>query len=241
MTDLTFQKHRNGTIDKGQEAKHARREFEWELVTLCPSSSSMIWTNKSECYFRMGKSWSHPNIICLNAEFWIVSFIDLECRRISCFSSPKFARTQNWRFRFLTSNVCIVFDVSSSISSTRIDKIMHLSIICIRMIFLISIIPQVNTPWLKVEVIHATKWWWCASLSGMSQSWLPNSSRPLMKIKFIPWKLFATHCYLYSKVNHFDSFHIQGPHIFASTVSDFRRSVRVLQITDFSLLLPWRL
>jgi hypothetical protein len=37
---------------------------------------------------------------------------------------------------------------------------------------------------------------------------------------YAPRELFATfHC-LYSKINHFDYFHIQGLHISASTVSD---------------------
>jgi hypothetical protein len=36
-----------------------------------------------------------------------------------------------------------------------------------------------------------------------------------------PRELFVTsHCF-YPKINHFDYFHIQGPHIFASTMLDF--------------------
>jgi hypothetical protein len=34
------------------------------------------------------------------------------------------------------------------------------------------------------------------------------------------WELFVTHYYLYSKINHFDYFHIQELQISASTVSD---------------------
>jgi hypothetical protein len=85
----------------------------------------------------------------------------------SCFSSPKFARAQDWRFCFWDQNLCILFDAYSPISLTGIDKIKHLSIIYIYIIFLIFIIHQASRPWLKVEVIHATKWW-CARLSGMS-------------------------------------------------------------------------
>jgi hypothetical protein len=41
------------------------------------------------------------------------------------------------------------------------------------------------------------------------------------KESYPPWELFVTPCCLYSKMNHFDYFHIQGRHIFASTASDF--------------------
>jgi hypothetical protein len=102
----------------------------------------------------------------------------------SCSSSPKFARAQNWPFCFWDENLCIVFDASSPLSSTRIDKIKQLSIMCICIIFLVLIIPWANISCLKVEVIHAPRW--CRSmLSGISESWSPNSSRPLMKITVI--------------------------------------------------------
>jgi hypothetical protein len=54
-------------------------------------------------------------------------------------------------------NLYIVFDPSSHISSTGIDKIKQLSIICIRIIFLIFHIHRANSPWLRVEVIHVTE------------------------------------------------------------------------------------
>jgi hypothetical protein len=41
-----------------------------------------------------------------------------------------------------------------------------------------------------------------------------------------PWEFFRTLCCLYSKMTVFDFFHIQGLHIFAGTLSDFRRSAR---------------
>jgi hypothetical protein len=69
---------------------------------------------------------------------------------------------------FWDQNLCIVFNAYSSISLTGIDKIKHLSSICIHIILLIFTIHQASRSWLKVEVIHATKWW-CARLSGISQ------------------------------------------------------------------------
>jgi hypothetical protein len=38
---------------------------------------------------------------------------------------------------------------------------------------------------------------------------------------YTSWELFATHCCLSWILNIFDFFHIQGLHIFASTLSDF--------------------
>jgi hypothetical protein len=58
---------------------------------------------------------------------------------------------------FWDQNLRIVFDADSPISLTGIDKIKHLSIIYIHIILLIFIIHRANRPWLKVEVIHATK------------------------------------------------------------------------------------
>jgi hypothetical protein len=58
---------------------------------------------------------------------------------------------------FWDQNACIVFDAYSPISSTGIDKTKDLSIICLHIIFLIFLIHHTNRPWLKLEVIHATK------------------------------------------------------------------------------------
>jgi hypothetical protein len=58
---------------------------------------------------------------------------------------------------FWDQNLCIVFDAYPPVSSTGIDKIKHLSIIRIQIMVLIFIAPRVNIPWLKVDVIHATK------------------------------------------------------------------------------------
>jgi hypothetical protein len=58
---------------------------------------------------------------------------------------------------FWDQNLCIGFDAHLPTSLTTIDKIKHLSIICIKIIFLILIIHQTGRPWLKGEVIHATK------------------------------------------------------------------------------------
>jgi hypothetical protein len=41
------------------------------------------------------------------------------------------------------------------------------------------------------------------------------------KESYPPLGLFVTPCCLYSKVNHFDCFHIQGLHFSASTVLGF--------------------
>jgi hypothetical protein len=49
-----------------------------------------------------------------------------------------------------------------------------------------------------------------------------------------PWKLFAISCCLYSKINISDFFHIHGLDIFASIVSDSRRSSRAVWFIDFS-------
>jgi hypothetical protein len=41
------------------------------------------------------------------------------------------------------------------------------------------------------------------------------------KESYPPWELFVTPCCLYSKINHFNYFHIQRLYISASTMSDF--------------------
>jgi hypothetical protein len=64
---------------------------------------------------------------------------------------------KNDGYVFWDQNLCIVFDTHSPISLTGIDKIKHLSSICIHIIFLIFIIHRPTRTWLKVEVIHATK------------------------------------------------------------------------------------
>jgi hypothetical protein len=58
---------------------------------------------------------------------------------------------------FWDQNLCVVFDAHSPISLTGIDKIQHLSSICIYIILLRFTIHQASRSWLKVEVIHATK------------------------------------------------------------------------------------
>jgi hypothetical protein len=60
-------------------------------------------------------------------------------------------------FGFWDQSLCVVFDADSPISSTGIDKIKDLSILCIKIIFTIFIIHRANRPWLKGEVVHATK------------------------------------------------------------------------------------
>jgi hypothetical protein len=57
---------------------------------------------------------------------------------------------------FWDQNLCIVFDAHSPIYLTGIDKIQHLSSICINIIVLTFAIHRTNRPWRKIEVIHAT-------------------------------------------------------------------------------------
>jgi hypothetical protein len=64
---------------------------------------------------------------------------------------------------FWAQNLCIVLDGYSPISSTVIDKIKELSSICIRIMFLILVIHQANSPWLKLKLFmrqndHAPGW-----------------------------------------------------------------------------------
>jgi hypothetical protein len=54
-------------------------------------------------------------------------------------------------------NLCMVFDAYVPISLTGIDKSQHLFSVCMHIILLIFAIHQASRPWLKVEVIHATK------------------------------------------------------------------------------------
>jgi hypothetical protein len=106
------------------------------------------------------------------------------CLDVSCFSSPSLQEPKTDGYPLWDQNLCIVFDAHLPISLTGIDKIQHLSSICIHIILLIFTIHQASRPWLKVEIIHATKWW-CARLSEISQIWSPNSSSPPMKRKVI--------------------------------------------------------
>jgi hypothetical protein len=55
-------------------------------------------------------------------------------------------------------------------------------------------------------------------ISDLITKFLPSSDE---KESYPPWELFVTPCCLSLKINHFDSFHIQGLYISASTVSDF--------------------
>jgi hypothetical protein len=60
-------------------------------------------------------------------------------------------------YLFWDQNVCIVFDASSPIPSSGIDKVKHLPLTCIHIILLIFAIHRANRPWFKGQVIHATK------------------------------------------------------------------------------------
>jgi hypothetical protein len=60
-------------------------------------------------------------------------------------------------YAFWDQNLCVVFDAHSPRSLIGIDRIKHLSVISIHIMFLIFMIHQANIPCLKVEVIHATK------------------------------------------------------------------------------------
>jgi hypothetical protein len=139
--------------------------------------------NLELCYWTKETLWDLLASYSRQFEWVITIFCTGSCSG-SRFSSPKFARVLDWRLFFWDQNLCIVSDDYSPISSTGIDKIKHLSIIYIHIILLIFIIHRTNRPWLKVEVIHATKWR-CARLSGISQIWSSNSSSPQMKRKVI--------------------------------------------------------
>jgi hypothetical protein len=81
-------------------------------------------------------------------------------------------------------SLCIVFDVFSPIFPTGMDKIEYLSIIHIQIRFAIFGIVPPNTQLFKGEIIQATRGR-PAKQIGVFYICLPNSSRPVMKIKVI--------------------------------------------------------
>jgi hypothetical protein len=68
-------------------------------------------------------------------------------------------------------------------------------------------------------------------ISHLLAKFLPSSYE---NRSYPPRELFATPCCWCLEINAFDFFHIQGLHIFASTLSDLDQWICMAWITDFS-------
>jgi hypothetical protein len=87
---------------------------------------------------------------------------------------------------------------------------------------LIFAVSPLNIQFLKKEGIPAARLRH-ARLTGTFHTWLPNSCRSVMKIKDMFPGNYSQHFVVYIRnITGFVFFQIQGLHIFASTLSDFR-------------------
>jgi hypothetical protein len=112
---------------------------------------------------------------------------------------------------FWDQDMCIVCDAYWPISSTGICEIKRLSTILIHIIFIIFMFPLLNMRFFQGEVIPATKWPRIGD-SDRDRSFLLAISL---------WELYRTLCHLWRKSHILCFSHIQGRHLFASTLSDF--------------------
>jgi hypothetical protein len=125
---------------------------------------------------------------------------------------------------FWDQSIRIVSDAFSPIPPTAINKIKELSILFIQLRSLMFEIAILSIQFLKREVSPATTLR-RPRQTGTFHTWSPNFSRSAMKIKIMLPENYPQHLVVYIRNrNVFVFFHIQGPHIFASTLSDFRRS-----------------
>jgi hypothetical protein len=141
--------------------------------------------------------------------------------------------------------------------SPQVNEIKYLSIIFIQLRLTIFGISPLNIQLLKGEMIPVTRRrrQGDSDISHLIALFLASSdenrSYPSMKLfathlvtKFLsfcnekhsypPWELCATLYCSYLRISVFDFFHIQGLHIFASTLSYFRWSARAAETADFS-------
>jgi hypothetical protein len=115
-----------------------------------------------------------------------------------------------------------------------------LSILFIQLRSIIFEISSSNIQWLKREVIPAT-WPRPSRPTWTSHNWSPNFSLSVMKIKIMLLGNYSKHRLVdIRNRNCFVFFHIQELHIFPSTLSDFRPSIRLIWIIDSSFPCIWR-
>jgi hypothetical protein len=124
-----------------------------------------------------------------------------------------------YRFRRLLTHI-----------ATAVNKIESLSIVFIQPRLLIFAVSPLNIQFLKREVILATRLRH-AKPTETFHTWLSNSSRSVMKITIMLHENYSKHLVVYIlNINVFVFFHIQGLHISARTLSDFRRSPALFEL-----------
>jgi hypothetical protein len=146
------------SFDGWTHAKHSRHP------TACPCKKFPLSERDARCSCRTNHNYLHvsaPAVYQLGTSHEVIHsgvYAGASGRPGTRHDRAKpFQFTKIDGYVFWDQNVCIVSDAYSPISSTGIDKIKHLSITCLYIMFLIFTIHRANRPWLTVEVIHTTK------------------------------------------------------------------------------------